>query len=385
VKGRLVKLSADKWRIRWDSETALYGYRWLAWALAGIALTLPGRATTSLPRDAWILLLLGVINVVLTAAAQGYVRLARRRPLIMIFDGLVGLIVVWMSGGGPLPFLPYALGALVLPALLGGWFGAIIASAGFVGLDLLIMALNTATSAVSLPLVTVRAAVPLAFAICWVTAGRILTSGARPSSQADLQPAGANNKLTLGTSAGSPTVRLGAFADLDRSTKVGAASPVAPPRAGARLEPTPRADAARHAIFDPAPTESLTFSAAIDQMAMSFGRQGGVEMRVTTMGVARTLTAVQHGMLLRVAQEALLNVAQHAHAQNVLISIAFEPQAVTLAIHDNGVGLLDGTYERPGMHALRALRYRLSELDGQLAVFESEIGGVTVRATLPLE
>ncbi|NTV63260.1 MAG: ATP-binding protein, partial [Oscillochloris sp.] len=40
---------------------------------------------------------------------------------------------------------------------------------------------------------------------------------------------------------------------------------------------------------------------------------------------------------------------------------------------------------RPGMHSLRAVRYRLAELDGQFAVFESESGGVTVRATLPFE
>jgi signal transduction histidine kinase len=133
------------------------------------------------------------------------------------------------------------------------------------------------------------------------------------------------------------------------------------------------------------PAENLTFTAAIDQLAMSFGRQGGVETRVTSMGVIRPLTNVQHGMLLRVAQEALLNVSQHAHAHTVLMTIMFEPSAVTLGIHDDGVGLLDGTYERPGMHALRAIRYRLSELDGQLAVFESESGGVTVRATLPLE
>jgi hypothetical protein len=31
------------------------------------------------------------------------------------------------------------------------------------------------------------------------------------------------------------------------------------------------------------------------------------------------------------------------------------------------------------------VRYRLSELEGQLAVFEHESGGVTLRATLPLE
>jgi signal transduction histidine kinase len=47
--------------------------------------------------------------------------------------------------------------------------------------------------------------------------------------------------------------------------------------------------------------------------------------------------------------------------------------------------LLDGTHERPGLHALRAMQYRLAEFGGRLDVFETEGGGVTVRATMPLE
>jgi hypothetical protein len=386
VKGRFVKLSADKWRARWNSETAFYSYRWLAWALAGIALTLPGRAATSLPRDAWILLLLVVINVAVTATVRGYVRLARRRPLLMLLDLFVGLIVVWMSGGEPLPFLPYALGALVLPALLGGWGGALISSAGFIVLDLLGVLLNTATEAPSLPQLAVRAAAPLAFASCWAAAGRLLmVSDERIGTLYGRGPDAVSSKPALGGTVSGSMVPLRTFADLDRSAKVGAGGSGAQPRTAARLEPTSRVDAARHAIFDPVPTESLTFSAAINQLAMGFGRQGGVDVRVATVGAVRSLTNVQHGMLLRVTQEALLNVSQHAHAHTVLVTIMFEPRAVTLIIQDDGVGLLDGTYERPGLHALRALRYRLSELDGQLAVFESESGGVTVRAALPME
>jgi hypothetical protein len=304
----------------------------------------------------------------------------------MLLDMLAGLVVVWMSGGESLPFLPYALGALVLPALLGGWGGALIASTGFIVLDLLGVLLNTATQAPSLPLLAVRSAVPLAFASCWVAAGRLLMiSDERIGTLSSLRPDATSSTSEIEGAVGGSMVSLRAFADLDRSAKVGTGGSGTQPRTAARLEPTPRADAAHHAIFDPAPTESLSFSAAIDQLALSFGRQGGVEMRVTTIGAVRTLTNVQHGMLLRVTQEALLNVSQHAHAHTVLIMITFEPRAVTLTIQDDGVGLLDGTYERPGLHALRALRYRLSELDGQLAVFESESGGVTVRATLPME
>ncbi|MEI7645144.1 MAG: ATP-binding protein [Chloroflexales bacterium] len=374
-----MKLSADKWRARWRSETAFYGYRWLAWALAGISLTLPGRPLGSLPRDAGMLLLLGVLNVALTAMAQGYVRLARRQPPLMLLDLLAGLVVVWISGGDLLPFLPYAMGSLVLPALLGGWGGALIASIGFVGFDLLGMMLRTSGGVTSLPLLAARIALPLAFASCWAVVGRVLISDDQIDNPADLQPDQASGRPVPGGAVSSPTLRLSTFTDLDRGGNVRAQHQTA-----ARLEPAPRADAARHAIFDPTPAESLTFSAAVDQLAVGFGRQGGADVHVATVGVVRPLPNVAHGMLLRVVQESLLNVSQHAHAHTVRITITFESKAITLAIQDDGVGLLDGTYERPGMHALRAMRYRLSELDGQLAVFERESGGVTVRATLPI-
>ncbi len=373
-----MKLSTDKWRTRWNSETAFYSYRWLAWALAGIALMLSDHAATSLPRDVGILLLLAGINVTITATAQSYVRLARRQPFLLLLDMLVGLVVVWMSGGGVLPFWPYALGALILPALLGGWGGAIIASTGFIGFDLLGMLLNSGETE-NFPLLVVRVIVPAAFASCWIALGYFLRGNEQRDTQADVQLTGANSDPDSADAMGKSTLHISAFADTNR---VGGAQQ----RTTTRLESNPRTDVARHAIFDPAPAENLTFfSTAVDQLATSFSRQGSVEIRVATVGVVRPLTSAQHRTLLRVAQESLLNVSQHAHAHTVLITLTFEPRAVTLSVQDDGVGLLDGTYERPGMHALRALRYRLSELDGQLGVFESESGGVTVRATLPIE
>ena len=59
--------------------------------------------------------------------------------------------------------------------------------------------------------------------------------------------------------------------------------------------------------------------------------------------------------------------------------------SVALLIQDNGVGLVDGTFHRPGLHSLRAMQYRIAEFGGGLEVFETEGGGVTVRAAMPLE
>lgn len=381
-----MKLSVDKRRNRWSDDAAFYSYRWLAWALAGLALTIPGRVSTSLPLQAGLLLLLGVITVAATAMAQGYVRLARQRPVVMGLDVLAGLLVVWLSGGGTLPFLPYALGALVLPALLFGWRGALIAGVAFGALDsaaLLLAALFGAADVATAPL-ALRAVAPLAFAGAWVLLDRMLAHREPPSAPADPPPAAPLSRQPPSGTAPERLVRLSGFTDLSQGS--GGSPPRASQQQGssAQMQSSSRSDAARHAIFDLTPGESLSFSAALDQLRVSFSRQESVEVQLVTLGNAQPLHGTQHSVLLRVAQEALMNIYQHAHARSVTMTIAYEPQTVILSVQDDGVGLLDGTYERPGMHALRAVRYRLAELDGQLAVFEGENGGVMVRATLPL-
>jgi signal transduction histidine kinase len=87
---------------------------------------------------------------------------------------------------------------------------------------------------------------------------------------------------------------------------------------------------------------------------------------------------------VKLAREALHNVRQHAQAHTATMTLAYAPGRVELSVRDDGVGLLDGTYERPGLHALRALHYRLAEMDGRLDVFEPHDGGLVVRGSLPL-
>jgi signal transduction histidine kinase len=67
------------------------------------------------------------------------------------------------------------------------------------------------------------------------------------------------------------------------------------------------------------------------------------------------------------------------------MTLRYDINSVALLIQDDGVGLVDGTFERPGLHALRAMHYRVSELGGRLDVFQTEGGGVTVRAAMPLD
>jgi signal transduction histidine kinase len=147
----------------------------------------------------------------------------------------------------------------------------------------------------------------------------------------------------------------------------------------------PSVEDLRRLLFAPFPSPDLELAETLDVLALRFGQHTGVASRVVTLGRARRLHSAHRSVLVRLTQEALLNIQQHAHAASAVCTLRFDASSVVLLLQDNGVGLLDGTYERPGLHALRAMRYRLAELGGRLDVFETEGGGVTVRATMPLE
>jgi hypothetical protein len=383
-----VKHSADKWSLHFAHHTAFYGYRWVAWFIAALSLALPGQATNNLPRDAALMLLLLIFNVALTAFAYPYVRIARQRGIILALDLLASMALIWTSGGNWLPFFPYALGALVLPALIFGARGALYSSFAFIALDQIGTTwINPPVGAgeallLSLP----RLIVPLAFAFCWVAAGLALSrepSNATEPTFSSEPPLGRQRQVEATSNAA--LLRLSERPPEPRQRRTSAEVIDPTPMAVARAVPAPRLDPARRVLFDLTPGPNIALAETIEQIALSVGRHSGLNIRTTVVGTAQPLSQAYHMVLLRTAQEALLNVQQHAHAQHVQIALTFEARAVTLVIQDDGVGLLDGTYERPGLHALRAVRYRLVELDGQLAVFESESGGVTLRATLPFE
>ncbi len=389
MKGSSVKRMGVQWRARLSDHVVFLGYRWLAWGVAAVLIALPGRPPDSLPRDTGLLVLIGVITVVATALAGSYVRLLRQRPLVALLDLAASAAIVWLSGSHVVPFLPYALGALVLPALCFGWRGAALASVVFVTLDLLGLGLlnpGAAQEPGGGGLIG-RILVPLAFAGAWVALGQFVLAPEQPGER--------RGGRRAGPGARAPELPAGRQAAPLRPPELpGPESPSEPltPHIGVRVPlllarptaPQP-ADQPRRLLYDLPVTPALPLSAAIEQLALALERQTSLTVRATTTGAVRPLTSAQQAVLLRVAQEALLNVQQHARATSVLLTLCFEASAVTLVVQDDGVGLLDGTYERPGLHALRAVRYRLAELDGQLAVFESDSGGVTVRATLPLE
>lgn len=362
VGRKRVRRMMKTWRQRLNPIGLFVGYRWLAWLLAGLTLTLPGYTPQNLPLHASLLLLVLPVTLFITRQASSYLRLMQRRPILLTVDILVALIVILLSGGGWLPFGPAALGSLIAPALLFGWQGALLSGIGFV------IAYLVSSTLVSIPALSgPQAVVILLFGLGWT----VLAAWQRPL----LDRHHDQNRAFIGDTTLPTGTRRSV---LPKNEAISAGSEWFSPS-------TMSASSRRSAELAPAVSLRPDLRLAIFHLVDEERQRGGFQVNCQIEGAVQKLTTAQQSVLLRTAQEALANVRRHAHASSCHVLLRVDEHVATLQIEDDGVGLLDGTYERPHLHALRALRYRIAELDGQLAVFEGEKGGLTVRVTLPLE
>jgi PAS domain S-box-containing protein len=89
---------------------------------------------------------------------------------------------------------------------------------------------------------------------------------------------------------------------------------------------------------------------------------------------------------LRIAQEALMNIAKHAHASQVTVRLQEEENAVRMTIQDNGIGIESWSEaNRPGSHGLTIMRERAEAFGGSLMVDSIPGQGTKVEVKIPIE
>lgn len=87
--------------------------------------------------------------------------------------------------------------------------------------------------------------------------------------------------------------------------------------------------------------------------------------------------------VFRLVQESLTNVARHAHATSVSISLQQSLNRIRLEIHDNGCGFDHGK-EKAGGFGMIGMRERVLELGGILAVQSAPGQGTHITIDLPM-
>jgi signal transduction histidine kinase len=123
---------------------------------------------------------------------------------------------------------------------------------------------------------------------------------------------------------------------------------------------------------------------ALSDVTTRWTATSGVPAEVTATGDPRALHPEVEVTLLRVAQEALANVAKHAAASHAWVTLSYMEDVVSLDVRDDGAGFAQpGERNGGGGFGLIAMRQRVNRLAGTLEI-ESEPGaGTAVSASLP--
>jgi signal transduction histidine kinase len=134
----------------------------------------------------------------------------------------------------------------------------------------------------------------------------------------------------------------------------------------------------------PQALEDSKLPEALAEEVARWSATSGVPAEVETTGDPQALHPEVEVTLLRVAQEALANVAKHARATRAAVTLSYMEDVITLDVRDDGAGFNGHATPGPaGGFGLIAMRQRVRRLAGQLEI-ESEPGaGTAVSASLP--
>ncbi len=130
--------------------------------------------------------------------------------------------------------------------------------------------------------------------------------------------------------------------------------------------------------------DTLGLSAAIRQHASDFSRLTGIACALT-LPAHIALSAERAIGMFRIVQESLTNVARHAGAQRVQLSLRRRGNAVCMRLHDDGIGFAADAPPREGSYGLLGMRERSQQLGGRFTLLSRPGCGTTVRLSLPLE
>jgi two-component system sensor histidine kinase UhpB len=129
----------------------------------------------------------------------------------------------------------------------------------------------------------------------------------------------------------------------------------------------------------PEALDDLGLTSALTVLGEQFSHRSGIAVRRRFASELPPLDPEAEVVLYRVAQESLTNVARHADASRVQLSLLASDAGVRLEVSDDGHGF-DGAL--PG-NGIRGMRERALLVGGRLTVQSTPAGGVTVRLDVP--
>ena len=134
--------------------------------------------------------------------------------------------------------------------------------------------------------------------------------------------------------------------------------------------------------------EDLGFLPALEMLVQHADEQTTAQVRLEKKeGPVHRLAPEVELAAYRIAQEALNNALQHAHAQNIVVRVRSDPQGLTLSVTDDGVGFTlpprPDLLTQAGHFGLVGMRERATRAGGTLQVHTAPGEGTQVAVNLP--
>jgi PAS domain S-box-containing protein len=130
--------------------------------------------------------------------------------------------------------------------------------------------------------------------------------------------------------------------------------------------------------------DDLGLLPAVEWLVQNFSQRTGIVCDLDLAMADLDLEEPYATAVFRILQESLTNVARHAQASLVDVSLAYGEGSVILEVRDNGRGFAIADPRKPNSYGLMGLRERAYLLDGEVAI-ESRPGfGTLVRVTIPV-
>ena len=138
----------------------------------------------------------------------------------------------------------------------------------------------------------------------------------------------------------------------------------------------------------PAILDDLGLVPALRALATQFGQWSSLAVKFDSPEQLPDLSAESELALFRAVQEALSNVARHAGARSVSVTVRQQDGLLRLVVEDDGAGLAPERWSEittgPGRSGLFGMRERLTAQGGQLTLAASQHGGLKLVVELPV-
>lgn len=129
--------------------------------------------------------------------------------------------------------------------------------------------------------------------------------------------------------------------------------------------------------------DDLGIVAALEWMSDDFEMRTGMEVH-TDLPEDVALDPERATALFRIAQEALTNVARHANARHVSLTLLENGNELALQIRDDGVGFAEASGGRTGSIGILGMKERAALIGGQLDIASGSGAGTTVSVRIAI-